>query len=356
MTATERIMQKLLNSNWSTIVILLLISIFSLFTILSIQPDLFRSQLTYILLGFIAYFIVSRINPSYFQAFSREFYLISFVLLVITYFWGSISKGSVRWIDFGFFRFQPSEIIKPFLIIYFADRFSKQAVDRKMFTINLLFFLALAGIIFKQPDLGNVIVYSSIFFSMLLFSKIKLKQVMIFIVAVAVVTPIFFSLLKPYQIGRLTSFINPSLDPQGTAYHQIQSVVTVGSGGLTGRGIGKGTQTHLLFLPEKQTDFIFASFSEEFGFIGDMLLLLCYFTIFLKILGLVARSKTQFSRLFLIGVIAYIFFQSMIHIGMNIGILPVTGVTLPLFSAGGSSIASVLFTLGMVAYYERNLI
>jgi rod shape determining protein RodA len=349
-------MQKFLNSNWSTVIILVVISIFSLFTILSIQPDLFRSQLTYICVGFLAYFIVSRINPSYFQAFSREFYLASFILLLITYFWGNLVKGSVRWIDFGFFRFQPSEIIKPFLIIYFADRFSKQVVEKKMFITNLIFFLALAGIIFKQPDLGNVIVYSSIYFSMLLFSKIKMRQVVIFIGSIVVITPIFFSLLKPYQISRLTSFANPELDPQGTAYHQIQSVVTVGSGGLTGRGIGKGTQTHLLFLPEKQTDFIFASYSEEFGFIGNMLLLLCYFTLFIKILNLVARSKNGFDRLFLIGVFAYIFFQSMIHIGMNIGILPVTGVTLPLFSAGGSSIASVLFTLGMVAYYEKNLV
>jgi rod shape determining protein RodA len=349
-------MHKFLNSNWSSVIVLIVISIFSLFTILSIQPDLFRSQLTYICLGFIAYFVVSRINPSYFQAFSREFYFASFILLVATYLCGSVVKGSVRWIDFGFFRFQPSEIIKPFLIIYFADRFSKQIVERKMFIINLIYFLAIAGVIFKQPDLGNVIVYSAIYFSMLLFSKIKLKQVMIFVIAVAVVTPIFFALLKPYQVARLTSFLDPSLDPQGAAYHQIQSVITVGSGGLTGRGIGKGTQTHLLFLPEKQTDFIFASYSEEFGFIGNMLLLLCYFALFIKILNLVARSKTGFDRLFLIGVFAYIFFQSMIHIGMNIGLLPVTGVTLPLFSAGGSSIVSVLFTLGMVAYYERNLI
>lgn len=349
-------MKKILLSNWSTIILLLVISILSLFTILSIQPSLFRSQLIYICLGFVAYFVASRINPSYFQAFSKEFYFGGVILLVITFFVGNITKGSVRWIDFGFFQFQPSEIIKPFMIIFFADRFSKQKVNRKMFTVNLVFFLALVGLIFKQPDLGNVIVYSGIFFLMLIFGKITSRQILTFLLVSAIFFPILFSLLKPYQRDRLTSFLNPGIDPQGTAYHQIQSIVTVGSGGLTGRGIGRGTQTHLLFLPEKQTDFIFASFSEEFGFVGAMLLLLCYFTIFIKLLSLIAKSKTQFERLFLVGVFAYIFFQSMIHIGMNVGLLPVTGVTLPLFSAGGSSIASVLFTLGMVAYYERSLI
>lgn len=349
-------MQKFLSSNRSTVIILVVISILSLFTILSIQPDLFKLQVAYICIGFIAYFIVSRINPSYFQAFSKEFYFASFVLLVITYFVGNVIKGSVRWIDFGFIQFQPSEIIKPFLIIFFADRFAKQKVTKQTLIANLFFFVALVAIIFKQPDLGNVIVYSSIFFSMLLFSKIRLRQVAIFLFAVVLLVPIFFAFLKPYQKDRLTSFLNPSADPEGKAYHQIQSVVTVGSGRLTGRGIGKGTQTHLLFLPEKQTDFIFASYSEEFGFIGNMLLLLCYFTIFIKLLNLIAKTKEQFERLFLVGVFAYIFFQSMIHIGMNIGMLPVTGVTLPLFSSGGSSIASVLFTLGMVAYYEKNLV
>ncbi len=191
---------------------------------------------------------------------------------------------------------------------------------------------------------------------MLIFAKIKTKQILKFALAIVLSLPIIFSLLKTYQKDRLLSFLNPSADPQGTAYHQIQSVITVGSGGLAGRGIGRGSQTHLLFLPEKQTDFICASFSEEFGCIGAMLLISLYFTLNLKLLTLVAKTKEQFDRLFLIGVFAYIFFQSTVHIGMNLGIMPVTGVTLPLFSYGGSSIVSVLFTLGMVAYYEKNLV
>lgn len=307
-------------------------------------------------LGFFAYMIVSKINPSYFRAFAKEFYFSGFLLLLLTYLIGDITKGSIRWIDIGFFRFQPSEILKPFLIIFFADRFSKQAVNKKTFLLNLFYFALFAIIVFKQPDFGNVIVYFSIFFSMLLFAKIKTSQILIFIMTIIFSLPLVFLFLKPYQKDRLFSFFNPSKDPKGVAYHQIQSVITVGNGGLIGKGIGRGSQTHLLFLPEKQTDFIFASYSEEFGFVGSMLLILIYFTLNLKILNLVTKTKEQFDRLFLIGVYAYIFFQSTIHIGMNLGILPVTGVTLPLFSYGGSSIVSVLFTLGMVAYYEKNLV
>jgi rod shape determining protein RodA len=267
---------------------------------------------------------------------------------------GVVVKGSIRWIDFGFVRFQPSEIVKPFLIIFFADRFCQERVNLKSFLFNIFLFIILAGLVFKQPDLGNAIIYSSIFFLMLIFSKVQLGHLLIFIGIILVALPMIFVLLKPYQKARLTSFLDPSLDPQGTAYHQIQSVITVGSGQLVGRGIGKGTQTHLLFLPEKETDFVFASYSEEFGFVGDFILISCYFLIFTKLLLLIPKAKSDFGKFFLIGVFGYLFSQSMIHISMNIGILPVTGVTLPLFSYGGSSITSVLMTLGMVAFYEKN--
>lgn len=349
-------MKNFLTSRLSTIITLIIISILSLFTILSITPELFRVQITYVFLGFFVFFVVSKINPSYFKAFSRGFYIISILLLFLTFAIGIVVKGSIRWIDLGVLQFQPSEIVKPFLIIFFADRLARQNFSLKNFAIDLLFFFCLAGLVFKQPDLGNFIVYSSIFFLMLIFSKVQVSHLISFFLILVFSSPILFLFLKPYQKDRIFAFAKPENDPRGISYHQIQSVVTVGSGGFLGRGIGKGTQTHLLFLPEKQTDFIFASFSEEFGFAGNLVLLLCFFLLFLKILNLIKKTKNDFDRLFLIGVFAYFFTQSMIHIGMNIGVLPVTGVTLPLFSAGGSSITSVLFTLGMVAYYEKNLI
>ncbi len=347
-------MRKILTSNWTTIIILLIISIFSLFTILSIKPESFKMQLIYIILGFAIYYIVSRINPSYYQAFAKEFYILSVILLFVTFAIGIVIKGSVRWVDFGFVQFQPSEIIKPFLIIFFADRFCHQKNTFKSFIFDIFLFALLAGLVFKQPDFGNFIVYSAIFFLMLAFSKAKIGHLLILLGFVLVFLPLIFSFLKPYQKARLTSFINPQSDPQGNAYHQIQSVITVGSGQFLGQGIGRGTQTHLLFLPEKQTDFIFASYSEEFGFVGDIILLTCYFLLFYKLLYLISVSKTDFNKFFLIGVFGYLFSQSMIHIGMNIGVLPVTGVTLPLFSYGGSSITSVLITLGLVAFYEKD--
>lgn len=347
---------KSLTSNWTTIIILVVISIFSLFTILSVKPENFRMQFLYIFAGFVIYILISKINPSYFQAFAREFYLVSVIFLFITFIVGVVVKGSIRWIDFGFVRFQPSEIVKPFLIIFFADRFSAARVDLKSFLLNIFLFLILAGLVFKQPDLGNTIIYSSIFFLMLIFSRVRLGHLLIFLGTILVMLPIIFLLLKPYQKARLTSFLDPSLDPKGTAYHQIQSVITVGSGQLTGRGIGRGTQTHLMFLPEKETDFVFASFSEEFGFAGDFVLISCYFLIFTKLLLLISSAKSDFGKFFLIGVFGYLFSQSMIHVGMNIGLMPVTGVTLPLFSYGGSSITSVLMTLGMVAFYEKSLL
>ncbi len=350
-------MRKIFASPWMTIVILVIISILSLFTILSVAPSLFRIQLIYFILGFGIYYLVSRIHPEYFRYFSRSFYIISFILLLITFLVGVLIKGSIRWINIpGIGQFQPSEIIKPLFIVFFADRFSKKNLNLNKIVLNIFLFSLLAGLVFKQPDLGNFIVYSAIFLFILFFSKAKKSYLTLIIFIGITAFPLVFLSLKPYQKSRLTSFLHPERDPQGTAYHQIQSVVAVGSGGLFGRGIGRGTQTHLYFLPEEHTDFIFAAYSEEFGLVGDLALLICYFYLFLKLIFLISRSKQEFEKLLLIGIFAYLYSQSIIHICMNIGLLPVTGITLPLFSAGGSSITSVLFTLGLVAFFERNLV
>lgn len=335
---------------------LIIISILSSFTILSLKPEIFKNQVAYFILGFIIYFLVAKIHPSYFQYFSKLFYVASVLILALTLIAGVIVRGSVRWIDLGIVRFQPSEIVKPFLIVFFANELSHLQNNLKFFLREVIFFAIMAILIFKQPDFGNFLVYSLIFATMIFFSRIKTSYVVLFFAVVLLIIPVTSLFLRQYQRDRIAAFLNPGFDPQGISYHQIQSIISVGSGGLTGQGIGRGTQTHLLFLPEKETDFVFASFAEEFGFVGSFVLLSGYFFLFFKLIRLMSGARREFDRLLLVGVFGYLFFQTFIHVGMNIGILPVTGITLPLFSAGGSSITSVLFTLGLVAFYERGVV
>lgn len=349
-------MDKFWKSPGFTLVVLLTISFLSAFTVLAVSPKSFSVHLSYIILGFIIYFVVRKINPEYFRFFAAFFYVGSILLLASTLIFGILVKGSIRWIEFGSIRFQPSEVVKPFIIIFFANNFARAKNSWLWFLKQIGLFFLVFILIFKQPDLGNAVVFFFIFFLILFFSRFPLKRTIIVVLLVIFLAPVGFWSLKSYQKARLTSFLNPQGDPQGTAYHQIQSKIAVGSGGLKGRGIGLGKQTRLKFLPEKETDFIFASFAEQFGFFGCLLLVSCYLFLFMKILFLMSVVRDNFSLLLLVGVFAYLSSQTFIHIGMNLAILPVTGLTLPLVSTGGSSVISVFFTLGQVAFFERNLV
>ncbi len=330
------------------------LTLFGSFNIFGIKPNLFLPQLAFFVIGLVVFFTAKKIGRNFFFSNAEFFYWFFIVLLIATFIIGFEVKGSKRWIDLIFFNFQSSEFLKVFFIIFFAKLFS-----RKFFAINsleeflksLFYFLLPTLIIFKQPDLGNAMVYTFIFIVMLLFSKIPKRYVVYLFIIAILVAPIGLHFLKGYQKERISSFFNPQLDTQGNAYNMTQAVITVGSGKFLGRGLGLGTQSRLYFLPENYTDFAFASLVEQFGFVGGFIILLLYFIISLAIFRNAlnyfykddedSRQKFFYS----IGFLSFFIFQMAINIGMNMGMFPITGIALPFISYGGSSLVSLL--LGM---------
>lgn len=283
-------------------------------------------------------------------------YAISLLSLIFILVVASHVRGSKRWIDFFSFRLQFSELMKPFLIVAFASVLTPWAgnVTLKRLGISLLFFIPIAFLIFKQPDLGNVIIYTTTFLFLLISAGLSLSYVVYGGIAFIVLSPVIWFSLHDYQRNRILTFLDPTYDPLGMGYNVIQSTIAVGSGMWTGRGLGRGVQSQLQFLPEHHTDFIFATYSEEFGFIGSIVLLLLYFFLLYRILRIAQNTTDPFSRLVAFGAFGLILTQMVINIGMNVGMLPVTGVTLPMFSYGGSSLISTVMLLGFVNGVARN--
>ncbi len=338
------------------VILTLPLSLFGFFNLLGINAELAKTQLIYIFLSLVVFFFLKRINKKFFFDNSHFLYWFFILILSITFIIGLEVKGSRRWLSFYFFNFQPSEILKIFYILYLSNSFThleEEAINN--FFISLKTFIATFipfFIIFRQPDLGNSLVYLFIYSVFLLFSSLSKKSILKVIIIFSVLIPLFWNFLKPYQKARITSFFNPHLDYQGTAYNMIQSKIAIGSGMMFGRGLGYGTQSNLSFLPESTTDFAYASMVEQFGFFVGFLTIILYLFIFYflfrKIIALV-HNKDSFSReqfYYLIGFSAYLFFQVFINIGMNLGLLPVVGVALPLISYGGSSILT--FFLGLM--------
>ncbi|MBI3384625.1 rod shape-determining protein RodA [Candidatus Gottesmanbacteria bacterium] len=324
--------------------------------LLSIAPNLFLTQVFYGLIAIFLYVIFSQIDYHVYSNSDKVFYLISLVFLVLTFLIGSVTRGSVRWIDLGIIRLQASELIKPLMIVFLASSYLKKDFNLKRFLVDSFLFSLIVFIILKQPDLGNVVVFLSFWLIILFASGFKVVLMPLIGALAIFVLPLFWRFLKGYQKERIISFLSPQADPLGIGYNAIQAMVAVGSGGLLGRGLGRGTQSHLLFLPEYHTDFIFASFAEEFGFIGVVLLLGLYFLLLMKILKISQKAEDKFGFLLSLGIFMIIFTQTVINVGMNIGLLPITGITLPLVSYGGSSLVSVAVILGIItniSHYKR---
>jgi len=328
---------------------------FGILMISSTDPSFAIQQLIFACLGFLVFFTVSNFDLRFFKNFSFAFYFIILLLLLILPVFGETIRGSTRWINLGFFLFQPSEIAKPVLIITLARFFEKRS-SASLVNIFLSFLILFPYfvLIFKQPDLGNAVIILLIWVSIIFVSGMSLLFAVIGIISASFLLPISWFFLAAYQKARLISFLNPSIDPLGTGYSIIQSQIAVGSGQLFGRGFGKGTQSHLAFLPERQTDFIFATLSEELGLLGAIILLFGFFILVTHILDIAKISTKRFSTQVSIGIATWILVQIFINVGMNVGIVPVTGITLPLISYGGSSLISTFFGLGLVNSIYRS--
>ncbi|OHA04377.1 MAG: rod shape-determining protein RodA [Candidatus Sungbacteria bacterium RIFCSPLOWO2_01_FULL_47_10] len=268
------------------------------------------------------------------------------------------TRGVAGWFRVEGITVQPIEFMKVVLVILLAKYFSKRHIEiyrLKHLIISGLYVLVPAFLVSLQPDLGSALILGMLWLAVTASSGIKLKHFFVLFILFCIISVLgWTTALKPYQKARVVSFLNPYEDPRGAGYNTIQSLIAVGAGGALGKGIGQGSQSHLLFLPEAETDFIFAAFAEEWGFLGGLFLLALYAVFLLRLLAIGREAEDNFGKLFVIGFTTLIFSQMLVHIGANTGIFPITGITLPFVSYGGSSLVTLMTGMGIVESIRLN--
>jgi rod shape determining protein RodA len=322
--------------------------VFGAFNMYGIRPDLLVNFILFMGAGWIAFFGARFINIELLKHNSKSIFIFFMSLFMINFFFSRGIRGSRRWIDLYIFQFQTSEFFKPFFLIVIAHLLSyEKKFDSQRLIILIPTILIPVVAIFIQPDLDTAILYFTVFTILLYFAGTSTRLVAYGLVAISMLVPFVWTLLKDYQKDRLFGFLNPHLNQQDINYNLTQSIIAAGSGGFFGKGLGLGTQARYQFLPEYQTDFAFASLVEQFGFIGGMCVIILYsILIFRLIKKLFEKKESPFRYLFLIGTISFLSASFFMNIGMNLGLMPVTGIALPFISYGGSSMVSTLLLLG----------
>jgi rod shape determining protein RodA len=310
-------------------------------------------QLAFVFVGFGAFFFMARVDYRTWFKLTPWLYGVTLLLLVIVILSSKAVLGAQRWIDLGFFQFQPSEFAKLVLIIVLAKFFSDhydQMHRIKYLAISLLYLVVPMLLVMKQPDLGTALVLVAIWFAMALVSKVRKVHLAVLTGLGIAALPFMLSHLKDYQKARLTIFLNPQADPLGAGHNVIQSTITIGSGQVFGRGLAAGSQSQLNFLPQlaQHTDFIFAVLNEKMGFVGGTLLLLLFAVLLYRGLKIAAGAQDRFGMFLAVGVSAMILFHVFVNAGMNMGIAPVTGIPLPLVSYGGTALIVAMASLGLL--------
>lgn len=312
----------------------------------------FYKQLIIVLIGLIGFSFLAFFNYHSLSKANKIFYVILILVLLYLLFFGTDIRGGRRWIDFGFFVFQPAEFIKFVIILGLARLLylkRGQINSLKILIWSLAYTLIPAILVVLEPDLGSSIVLIGIWAGIILISPIKKKALIVITITAMLVAGLSWQFaLEDFQRNRIKVFINPSLDPKGIGYNVKQATIAIGSGQFVGRGLGKGFQGQNKFLPERQTDFIFASSGEEIGFLGSSFLLALYFYLLARILRIASKAKDNLGFYVSVGAFFLILIHVLINIGMNMALLPVTGIPLPLLSLGGSSIITTLAVLGVV--------
>jgi rod shape determining protein RodA len=326
------------------------------------KMDLFWMQLAWLSVGWTLYLGITLIDYKIFLRFAYVLYGLNVGALIAVMFIGKTSLGATRWLDLGFFRYQPSETMKLILVMVFARIFSSKNYDRGMG----IFELAVPSILFaipciltiKQPDLGTAMLLVFITISLFMFVGVRRAILVFALILGALAAPIVWNFgLKDYQKDRVLTFLSPGRDPRGKGYNSIQSKIAVGSGKVLGKGFRKGTQSQLEFLPERHTDFIFSVLSEEHGFIGSITTLGLFLILWLMSVRIAMGARDKAGALIVVGTLGYMFWHVFVNMGMVIGILPIVGVPLPLLSYGGTSLLTTMVGLGMISSvaYRRYL-
>ena len=310
-----------------------------------------QRQGIFALMNVIFIFVMLHFDYKSLAKFGNTLYGINLVMLLAVMFVGQSALGAQRWIQIGPISLQPSEFSKLIMIISLASLLDKKMGKLNSFKEIIPVFLYVGIpflLVLKQPDLGTSLVFLAILFGMIFVAGINSKHLLLIFSAAAAFMPIFWHFLKDYQKMRLTVFIDPNVDPLGSGYHIIQSKIAIGSGMLFGKGLFAGTQSQLNFLPENHTDFIFAVIGEELGFIGAVIILLLYFFLLYRGIKIAGLAKDNFGTLLATGITSMLTFHVLVNVGMTAGIMPVTGIPLPLMSYGVSSLTTNMISIGIL--------
>ena len=359
--------EKIRSIDYLLIIIILILGIISSFAMYSTDGGEFlyhtKSHILRFGIFFVLFLVLSFVQTKVWHRIGYIFYLVILFMLFWALYFGVTVSGSQRWISLYVFNLQPSELMKIAIIISFAKfyhRTKSMEVNRIKNIVQPLVILTIPiFLVIAQPDLGTAILIAGTGISVMWLSGLKLKYFVYSFLILMVTAPFAISLLKPYQKLRVLTFFNPDRDPLGAGYQIIQSKIAVGSGGLAGKGFLKGTQGYLEFLPEKHTDFIFTLFSEEFGFVGSIFLLILYVILIYRIILIGFKNKNYFGKLYCFGFASAIFIYVMVNMSMVLGILPIVGSPLPIMSYGGSSMLATMMGLSIVMgckIYAKELI
>jgi rod shape determining protein RodA len=332
------------------LVILAVTSLFVLYSASGQNIDLVWRQVVRLGVGFAILFAMAQLNPAPLKRWTPWLFGLGMILLLSVLIAGEIGKGAQRWLDLGLLRFQPSEIMKlavPMMVAWYLGEHPLPPSNRHL-ALALVAILAPTLLIAKQPDLGTALLVAGAGVFVLLFAGISWRLVTGLAAFVAASAPVAWYFLHDYQRQRVLTFLDPEQDPLGAGYHIIQSKIAIGSGGLYGKGWLNGTQSQLNFLPERSTDFIFAAFAEEYGFVGILLLLLVYLLIIMRGLFIAMQAQDTYTRLLAGSLTLTFFIYVFVNMGMVMGLLPVVGVPLPLISYGGTSMVTLMAGFGIL--------
>ncbi len=347
---------KLKAVDYFLLIIVAIIGSMSIFSIYSTENGNFsfytKNHLTRFLVFFSMFLVLSFVRVSFWYRQAYIFYILGILLLLIVIFFGISASGSKRWINLFIMNLQPSELMKIAIIVCFARYYhrihSSDIQSYKYLLQPIILLLIPCYLVIIQPDLGTAILIAGSGLAIIWLAGLNLKYFIYSGLILLVSLPFVISILKPYQKLRILTFFNPDRDPLGAGYQIIQSKIAIGSGGLLGKGFLQGTQSYLEFLPEKHTDFIFTLFSEEFGFVGSMVLILLYALLIYRIIRIGFSSRSFFAKLYCFGFASALFLYIFVNIAMVVGLLPIVGAPLPIMSYGGSSMLSIMLGLGIV--------
>ncbi|MEE9332089.1 MAG: rod shape-determining protein RodA [Methylophilaceae bacterium] len=334
----------------SCILFTLLVGLFVLYSASGQSFDRVNAQITNIIIAIVGMWLVANVQPQHMERMALPLYVLGILLLASVALFGDISHGARRWLNLGVVKIQPSELMRIAMPMMLAWFFSQRESSLRIIDFIVAFIILIIPVLFilKQPDLGTSLLVSASGFFVIFLAGLSWRFMLGGAVTIGALTPIFWSLLHDYQRRRILILLDPTQDPLGAGYHIIQSTIAQGSGGLTGKGWLNGTQSQLDFLPERTTDFIFAVFSEEFGMVGNSLLLLLFSLIIFRGIVIASQARSTFNRLLAGSITLTFFIYAFVNIGMVSGILPVVGVPLPLFSYGGTSMVTILLGFGIL--------